>query len=70
MNTTSIIRPAIGTRVQVTFPGNEWRDVETVTGIVVRSDNDSFDVINVEGEDWTLFDIEQCDRKVSVAILP
>lgn len=59
--------PATGTRVAVTFPGNEWHDGDVVTGTVTAHYADGFDVVrDDDGESFTLFDIELADDRCTL----
>lgn len=71
-STGPIVRPEIAARVSVTFPGSDLRDTETIAGLVVRADGDSFDVLPDCGmfrDAWTLFDTEQADARCVVTVL-
>lgn len=75
METTStrpVVRPAIADRVTVELPGSPAADPETVAGLVVRVDGDSFDVLPDSGaflDAWTLYDTEQADAACVVTVL-
>jgi len=70
LSTRPIVRPQLAARVRVEFPGNDWHDIDTIVGQVVRSDGNSFDVAPDSGEAaWTLFDTEQADARCVVTVL-
>jgi hypothetical protein len=69
--TTTLVRPPLGSAVRVTFPGSVGYDSETVEGVVIDTDDDSFDVFTGEaiGETFTLYDVEQADPATVVTVL-
>jgi hypothetical protein len=62
------LRPAVDTRVTVTYPGNDWHDPQVINGTVVAHHHDAIDIRDDDGIIFTHFDGE-ADRGIILEIL-
>lgn len=61
---------ALEARVEVTWPGSQWRDPETVTGTVVGHHHDGIDIrMDSDGDTVTLFDRDLAPDRATLTVL-